>query len=54
MDGAFLNKSDFVLISLLKLLMKMKSTLKQFPENTSLALSQHVGARAFIPDAVLL
>lgn len=54
MDGAFFNTSNFVLISLLKLLMKMEFALKQFTENTSLAMSQHVGARAFISDAVLL
>lgn len=54
MHGAFLNISDFVLLSLFKLLMKMGFTLKQFAENTSLAMSQHVAARAFISDVVLL
>lgn len=54
MDGGFFNMSDFVLISLLKLLMKMEFSLKQFADNTSLAMSQYVGARAFISDAVLL
>lgn len=54
LDGVFLNTSEFVLISLLQLLMKMEFTLKQFAENTSLAMSQHVGARTFISDAVLL
>lgn len=32
----------------------MEFTLKQFAENTGLAMSQHVSAKAFISDAVLL